>query len=47
MCLVNAIENVTVRTRANRKLGYERKQQVATALLLETLRIEVEVGHDG
>lgn len=47
MCLVNAVETVTLTTRASRKLGYEIKQQVVTSLLVEILKIEVEVGHDG
>ena len=32
MCLVNAVENLTARTGAGRKLGYEGKEQVATGL---------------
>ena len=47
VCLVNAAENITVRTRASRKLGYERAQQVAAAFLVEIPGIEVKIGHDG
>ena len=46
VCRVNAIENVTARTRGSRKLGYEREQQVVTGLLPEIPEIEVIVCHD-
>ena len=46
VCLVDAMENVTARTRASRKLGYEGKQKVVTGLLLEIPEIEVIVCHD-
>ena len=45
--LINAMEDVAVRTRVGRKLSYERVQQIVTALLVEILEIEVKVGHDG
>ena len=47
MSIVDAVEDVAVRTIAGRKLGYERAQQVVTTLLVEIPEIEVKVGHDG
>ena len=44
--LVNVVEDVAVMTRASRKLGYERKQQIMTALFVEIPEVEVKVGHD-
>ena len=46
VCGVNAIENVTARTRGIRKLGYEGEQQVVAGLLPEIPEIEVIVCHD-
>ena len=46
MCLVKTVENVAVRAGAGGKLGYERKEQVVTGLLVKIPEIEVKVGHD-
>ena len=47
VCLVNAMEDVTARTRASEKLKYERAQEIVTCLFIEILGIEVKVCHDG
>ena len=45
--LVYMVENGRARTRASRKLRYERAQEIVTRLFVEIGGIEVKVCHDG